>query len=107
MGLVARFARALFLVALLCGNLVLIYSLLWSEHGLFAYLNLKERHTELSRKVDVAESSNVALSREIIWLREDRRYLEKIIRTQMNYLKGDEVLYIFREQEPETSGDQP
>ena len=81
-------------------NAVLAYSLIWGEQGFRAYRNLKEQHQELNDRIKDLDAQNIALSREIRLLQSDEKYQEKVIRDRFNFVKDNEILYVF----PETSG---
>jgi cell division protein FtsB/cell division protein DivIC len=87
--------RRILLSALVIFNLFLLYNLVWSENGIFAYLDLKSRHTALVKQREALEEKSLDLSQEIRWLKTDRAYTEKMSRAQMNYLKDNEILYQF------------
>ena len=78
-------------------NGVLVYSLIWGSQGLNAYRNLKEQHQVLEEKINLLDAKNLTLSREIRLLQADAKYQEKIIRNRFNFVKDDEILYIFPE----------
>ncbi|SBV94114.1 Septum formation initiator family protein [uncultured delta proteobacterium] len=78
-------------------NGILIYSLIWGGQGLQAYRNLKEQHQVLEERIKDLDAKNVALSREIRLLQSDEKYQEKIIRNRFNFVKDNEILYIFPE----------
>ena len=78
-------------------NAILLYSLIWGGQGLQAYQNLKEQHQLLSTRIQELDAKNIALSREIRLLQSDPKYQEKIIRNRFNFVKDDEILYIFPE----------
>ncbi len=91
------------LVVLLLLNCFLVYRLLVSDQGLFAYLELKERYTALEERIADLDQRNLELSQEIRLLKSDRFSVEKILRQQMNFVKDDEILYVFPE-EPAPDG---
>lgn len=78
-------------------NAVLLYSLIWGGQGLHAYRNLKEQHQVLENRIRELDALNVALSREIRLLQSDEKYQEKVIRNRFNFVKDNEILYIFPE----------
>ncbi|MFP4070663.1 MAG: FtsB family cell division protein [Desulfovibrionales bacterium] len=80
---------------LLLLNLFLGYQAIWSPTGYMSYLELRKSYEEVQRRLDTVDEENRVLSREIRTLRNDRDYLEKVIRTQMHLLKENEVLYLF------------
>lgn len=60
-----------------------------------AYRNLKEQHQILELQSKELDERNIALSREIRLLQTDEKYQEKIIRKRFNFVKDNEILYIF------------
>ncbi len=87
--------RRVLLGLLVIINLVLLIRLGLSEQGVFGYLELDDKVKELEIKIEAADNRTVELSREIRRLKTDRAYQEKIIRNRMNYVKENEILYIF------------
>ena len=94
--------RRVVLVGLVLLNVVLLWGLLASDHGLFAYLSLKDRHDRLVHDMDEADRTSRELSREIRLLTSDAAYQEKVVRERLNYVREDEVLYLFPGQGAET-----
>ena len=76
-------------------NAILLYSLIWGGQGLNAYRNLKEQHQLLEGRIQELDAKNIALSREIRLLQSDEKYQEKVIRNRFNFVKDNEILYIF------------
>ncbi len=76
-------------------NGILLYSLIWGSQGLHSYQNLKEQHQVLEERIQELDAKNVALSREIRLLQSDEKYQEKVIRDRFNFVKDNEVLYVF------------
>ena len=94
------------LVALLVVvNLFLLFRMIWSDQGVFAYLELKNRYEVLQSKIDTVDSKSLDLSQEIRRLKSDKAYQEKIIRERMNFVKQDEILYIFPEESSKPRGE--
>lgn len=89
--------RQVLLGVLFLVNVFFVYRLLWSDQGLFAYLEMKKRHDQLEEKLQEADEKSLKLSQEIRWLKSDKAYQEKVIRWQMNFLRRNEILYLFRE----------
>ena len=87
--------RLVLVAVLLVINLILLFRLVWSDQGVFAYLELKERYDALRAKVEAVDAESLDLSQEIRKLKSDRAYQEKIVRERMNFVKKDELLYIF------------
>lgn len=86
-------------------NLFLMFRLIWSDQGFFAYLELKNRYEALQGKIDAVDSESLDLSQEIRRLKSDEGYQEKIVRERMNFVKKDEILYIFPDETAKTSGE--
>lgn len=96
----------LVLVALLVIiNLLLLVRLIWSDQGVFAYLELKSRYQTLQAKIDAVDAESLDLSQEIRRLKSDKGYQEKIVRERMNFVKKDEILYIFPDDSVKPSGE--
>lgn len=88
-------ARRILLGILIFVNVVLLFRLFWTEHGLFVYMNMRKRSVKLQNQLQEVDARSLELSREIRRLKNDRSYQEMIIRERMNYVKENEVLYIF------------
>lgn len=88
-------AKRILLAVLVVVNLVLLFRLIWSEHGVFAYMNMRERGEKLEAQLQDIDAKSLELSKEIRRLKGDRAYQAMVIRDRMNYVKGNEVLYIF------------
>ncbi|QJT08223.1 FtsB family cell division protein [Oceanidesulfovibrio marinus] len=94
------------LVVLLLLNSFLVYRLLVSDQGVFAYLELKGRYESLEERITELDQRNLELSQEIRLLKSDRFSVENILRQQMNFVKDDEILYVFPEEStPEAPAD--
>lgn len=76
-------------------NLVLVYRIVWSDQGFVSYNSLKEQHFGLESRIKELDEKNRNLSREIRLLQSDEKYQEKVIRKRLNFVKDNEVLYIF------------
>ena len=96
--------RKLLPVALAVVNVLLFYNLLWSKNGLLAFNKLKNDQAQMAQKVEEVSGKSLDLSQEIRWLKSDRTFTEKIIRSRMNFLKDNEVLYIFSKASPDAQG---
>ncbi|WP_243546598.1 FtsB family cell division protein [Pseudodesulfovibrio tunisiensis] len=89
--------RGILLAFLVLLNLFLVVRLMWTDQGVFAYLELKNRYEVLHQRLENVDAGNMDLSLEIRRLKTDRAYQEKVIRERMNFIKKDEILYIFPE----------
>jgi len=88
-------ARRILLGVLIFLNLFLLFRLIWSDQGIFAYMNMRKRNAKLEAQLSEIDQKSLELSNEIRRLKSDRSYQEKVIRERMNYVKENEVLYIF------------
>jgi len=89
------FARRLVLAVSLFLNMVLAYNLIWGERGVIAYKELRQRCDALEERIRQAGESNLELSKEIRLLQSDEKYIEQIIRNRLNFVRGNEILYVF------------
>jgi|UPI000369721B cell division protein FtsB len=82
----------------------LAYSVLFSEHGLPSYL--EETHTLRLLNIDLHQVQNEreALAKRIVLLRDDRNYLESVVRRELGYVYPDEYVLILT---PATKNQQP
>lgn len=97
-GRIVLFALLLFI------NLFLLFRLIWSDQGVFAYLELKNRYDVLMQKIEDVDNKSLDLSQEIRKLKSDKGYQEKVVRERMNFVKKDELLYIFPDENANTRG---
>jgi cell division protein FtsB/cell division protein DivIC len=97
------FIRRLLLALILSCNAILLYNLIWSDKGIFAYLDLKSHQKQLKLKVETLGSRSLDLSQEIRWLKSDRAFTEKMTRAHGNYLRDNEIIYLFPGEIPEGS----
>ncbi|MDR3362058.1 MAG: septum formation initiator family protein [Desulfovibrio sp.] len=89
------FWRVFVLVALGVMNIVLFSRMVWGPTGILEYLELKRQHAEMEQKIADLDTQNLALSREIRLMQSDSRYMEKMIRQRLRYVRGNEILYLF------------
>lgn len=97
--------RLVLIALLLVINLILLFRLVWSDQGVFAYLDLKQRYEALQQKIEGVDAESLDLSQEIRKLKSDKGYQEKIVRERMNFVKKDELLYIFPEENAKPGGE--
>ena len=88
-------ARRIVLAVSLVLNLVLVYNLIWGNSGAIAYKELRLRCDALEERIKRIADSNLALSKEIRLLQSDEKYIEKMIRNRLNFVRNNEILYIF------------
>lgn len=76
-------------------NLVLLYRMIWGPTGLVDYSDLRSEYAEIQRQDAALDAENLSLSREIRLLQTDQKYVEKMIRQRLHYLRDNEILYLF------------
>lgn len=86
--------RFVFAISLLL-NAFLVYNLIWGDRGIISYKDLRERCSMLEATIMKMGDDNLNLSKEIRLLQSDEKYLEKIIRNRLNFVRENEILYIF------------
>lgn len=97
-------ARRILLGVLILVNVVLLFRLVWSEHGIIAYMNMRGRSAKLEGQLRDLDATSLELSKEIRRLKSDRSYQEMVIRERMNYVKENEYLYIFSDRFDQAQG---
>lgn len=80
-------------------NCLLAWRLLAGEQGLFAYLELRRSHERMQQRLDRADDRARDVSDAIRRLKSDPATVENEIRTRLNYVGRDEVMYVFPEQD--------
>ena len=78
-------------------NVVLASRLLWGPQSLVSYRELASQYAELLKERDGFDVVNAGLSREIRLLQSDEKYVEKMIRQRLNFVRSNEILYLFTE----------
>ena len=68
-----------------------------------AWRALKSRQGQLTAELRDLDKRRADLSREIRLLQTDDSYVEKMIRQRLNYVRKNEILYLFDEARPEDS----
>ncbi len=97
----------LFILALaVTVNIILVSRLLWGQQSLVSYRELAAQYAELLKERDKYDAINAGLSREIRLLQSDEKYVEKMIRQRLNFVRSNEILYLFTE-DPNVRGALP
>ena len=65
------------------------------DRGILYMLKLSGQKADLVEKIADVESGNQALRGEIASLRGDRRYIERIARTELGMVRDDELVFQF------------
>ena len=87
--------RLVLLALAIALNLALASRLVWGSNSLYVWRMLKETQNELSNELAKLDEKRAALSREIRLLKTDPAYVEKVIRQRLNYVRKNEILYLF------------
>lgn len=98
------FWRTAIIVVLGLINIGLIGKMFWGNTGLLEYMQLKKQLASLRAEIVQLDEENLALSREIRLLQNDAGYVEKMIRQHLNYLRDNEVVYIFASSSDNNAG---
>lgn len=96
--------RVALIVILGIFNIALLGKVIWGPTGIMEYRNLKTQLLNLREKVNRLDAENRSLSREIRLLQSDGKYVEKMVRQRLHYLKDNEVVYIFASPETARNG---
>lgn len=97
------FWKSTILTFALLMNITLGYNLFLGEQSFFVWRSLHERHDGLIIDLDAANEKKANISQQIRALQNDASYMEKLIRQRLNYVRENEVLYIFENVEEEYS----
>ncbi|MBP3730505.1 MAG: septum formation initiator family protein [Mailhella sp.] len=76
-------------------NAAFISSLMWGSNSIYTWSALKDKKNVLSQELAELNKQRSNLSREIRLLKADPAYVEKIIRQRLNYVRKNEILYLF------------
>ena len=87
--------KPFFLALVLLLNAALFSRLMWGENSIYAWKALREKQNDISQELTQLDERRAALSREIRLLKTDPDYVEKVIRQRLNYVRKNEVLYLF------------
>lgn len=80
-------------------NATLFSRLAWGPQSVIAYRELSEQQTVLEEKIAAADADNAAVSRQIRLLQSDDKYVEKMIRRRLNFVRDNEILYLFSDRQ--------
>lgn len=86
--------RRMYLI--LAGSLAFIlFFTVFGEQGLLRINDLKRERNLIEEKSAELRATNEKLRQEIALLQSDRRYLERIARTELGLVKPNEIIYQF------------
>ena len=89
--------KVFILILAIIVNVFLASRLLWGPQSLVSYRELASQYAELLKERDGFDVVNAGLSREIRLLQSDEKYVEKMIRQRLNFVRSNEILYLFTE----------
>ncbi len=92
------FWRTCILVFLIIVNVVLFYRMIWGGSGVLAFNELRKEFRALESEIAQVDAQNLQLSKEIRLLKSDDAYVEKMIRQRLHYVRNNEILYLFTEE---------
>lgn len=95
--------KSAILVLALLMNVTLACRLVWGDQSVSAWRDLKGRQAQLTAELQDLNTRRADLSREIRLLQTDDAYVEKMIRQRLNYVRKNEILYLFDDARPEDS----
>lgn len=85
-------AKRGFLIFLL---IALFYVLFFGEDGIFAYIRLKKEIKDNVARMRVIEEENLKMKRELERVKNDKEYLEEIVRKKYGLIREGEKVYRF------------
>lgn len=84
-------------------NITLCYSMFLGDRSLFVWSDLHERYITLTEELAFVNEEKALLSQQIRLLQTDKDYVETVIRQRLNYVRDNEILYIFGDTQKEDS----
>lgn len=96
--------KPLFLALVLLLNAALFSRLMWGENSIHAWKALREKQQDISQELVQLDARRASLSREIRLLKTDPDYVEKVIRQRLNYVRKNEILYLFDKNRQDGTG---
>ena len=99
--------KGVYVVRLLVGfllvlNVILLYAIVFSSHGLAGYKNQNEQVKELEDKILKLKQDNQKLFEMIQALKTDPKAQEKLVRQELGWVRENEVILEFPEKETDT-----
>ncbi len=70
---------------------------LFGDRGILHMLKLSSQKAELADKVSKFEAQNEQLRIEISALKNDRKYIERVARTELGMVRDDELVFQFQD----------
>ncbi len=91
--------KTLLVLIMLIVNTSLIVRLFFGGQSFWVYTELQDRREQLLAEIDEYDEVNRLLSREIRLLQNDSKYMERVIRARLNFVRDNEVLYLFEDKQ--------
>lgn len=93
------FWRTLFLGFALLLNVTLGYRLFFSEQSFFAWQGVQQHFAEMQQELTDIQQKLTSLSEEIRLLQSNNDYIERAVRERLNYVRENEILYVFEKKQ--------
>lgn len=93
------FWRTLFLCFALLLNVTLGYRLLFSEQSVFAWQDVQHHYAQMQKQLEDIKKKQAGLSEEIRLLQGSNDYIERSVRERLNYVRENEILYVFEKKQ--------
>ncbi len=96
---ISFFIKSAVLAICLMLTLFTLSSVLFGDQSVVALQKAKDSLASIKSQLTQIDIQNATISNEIRLLQSDQAYLEKMIRQQLNYVKGSEIIYVFEKEE--------
>lgn len=93
------FWRTLFLCFALLLNVTLGYRLLFSDQSVFSWQGVQQHYADMQKELDDIRKKQAKLSEEIRLLQGSSDYIERAVRERLNYVRENEILYVFEKKQ--------
>lgn len=87
--------KTVILITAFIVNATLAWRLVWGPQSVVSFRDLKAQYATLQDEILKYDALNAALTSEIRLLQSDDRYAEKVIRQRLNFVRDNEILYLF------------
>jgi len=89
-----RLQKKMYLIPAGCIAFILFFTV-FGDKGLLRIHELRQDKARIESRLGDTRNENERLKREIIALKSDRRYIERIARKELGLVRGNEVIYQF------------
>ena len=76
-------------------DMFILKQYIWGKYSVSAYHDLQKKAEDVTRQIEQVEAENKALSHEVRLLKTSSAAMERAIREKLNFVKENEILYIF------------